>query len=262
MYVELAKKELYEGMDIILDCDSWPQPSSEAKLTALRIVNSTLHKALMENNYSKAKAMLARKIENAPDLTTLHAVVATAAQEREWQTVDGLLANMYDESRPVTQTLTDDLFLCAVADQNDKYFKLLTGEEWAYDRPSAAAFERGLLETVRFRHQGMFDSLLGSYSEKLSDAGMKAALEQAGKPKVNGSLYEIIAASRFFDNHSQKCLKKKLGIPTIADLMLPIANLTFEPIKLNTTDVSSFFVPVTDAADNSVDDGTTAATEV
>ena len=44
--------------------------------------------------------------------------------------------------------------------------------------------------------------------------------------------------------------------------MLPIANLTFEPIKLNTTDVSSFFVPVTDAADNSVDDGTTAATEV
>jgi hypothetical protein len=108
----------------------------------------------------------------------------------------------------------------------------------------------------------MFDSLLGSYSEKLSDAGMKAALEQAGKPKVNGSLYEIIAASRFFDNHSQKCLKKKLGIPTIADLMLPIANLTFEPIKLNTTDVSSFFVPVTDAADNSVDDGTTAATEV
>jgi hypothetical protein len=265
LYVELAKKELYEGMDIILDCDSWPQPSSEAKLTALRIVNSTLHKALMENNYSKAKAMLARKIENAPDLTTLHAAVATAAQEREWQTVDGLLANMYDESRPVTQTLTDDLFLCAVAYQNDKYFKLLTGEEWAYVPPSPAAFDRGLLETVRFRYQDTFNRFLGRYSEKLSEAGMKAALEQAGKPGVNASLYDCLDTLVYpgsVDNHYQECLKRKLGIPTKRESMFQIVKFHLEPlelIKLNTTDVSSFLVPITGEANSSSAEADTGA---
>lgn len=265
LYVELAKKELYEGMDIVLDCDSWPQPSSEAKLTALRIVNSTFHEVLMHKNYSKAKAMLARKTENKPVLTVLHAAAAKAAEERSWQTVDDLLANMYDESRPVPQALTDDLFVCAVAYQNHEYFSLLTGEnpfavltgeEWAYTPPSPAAFDRGLLETVRFRHQDMFDNFLASYSEKLSEAGMKAALEQAGEPKVDGSLYEISASSRFFDNHYEERLKKKLGIPTKCELMYP-SNMQYLEMYFAAitptieADASSFFVPVTEAANSS-----------
>ncbi|MEI7493168.1 MAG: hypothetical protein WCJ92_01045 [Alphaproteobacteria bacterium] len=266
LYVELAKQARFDLMDFVLTHNSWPQPSSEAKLTALQIVNSTFHEVLMQKNYSKAKAMLARKTENKPVLTVLHAAAAKAAQERSWQTVDDLLANMYDESRPVPQALTDDLFVCAVAYQNHEYFSLLTGEnpfavltgeEWAYAPPSPPAFDRGLLETVKFRHQDMFDSFLDSYSEKLSETGMKAALEQAGKPKVNGSLYEINASSGFFDNHYQKCLKKKLGIPTIADLMLSSTNLDFELIAHNTIDLSSLVIPVIDAA-NSVTAGTEA----
>ncbi|MCX7351711.1 MAG: hypothetical protein NTW22_00270 [Proteobacteria bacterium] len=98
---------------------------------------------------------------------------------------------------------------------------------------------------------------MDSYSEKLSEAGMKTALEQAGKAKVNGSLYEISASSGFFDNHYQKRLKKTLGIPTIADLMLSSTNLDFELIAHNTIDLSSLVIPVIDAA-NSVTAGTEA----
>ena len=101
----------------------------------------------------------------------------------------------------------------------------------------------------------MFDKFLGSYSEKLSEAGMKAALEQAGEPKVGGSLYEISASSRFFDNHYEERLKKKLGIPTKCELMYPsnmqYPGMYFAAITPTIVDASSFFGPVTDAANSS-----------
>ena len=254
LYVELAKQARFDLMDYVLTHHSWPKPSVAAE-------NFALKTALNARNYKRAKWLLSvEKLGHKPEILVLHAAAAKAAEERSWQTVDDLLANMYDESRPVPQALTDDLFVCAVAYQNHEYFSLLTGEnpfavltgeEWAYTPPSPAAFDRGLLETVRFRHQDMFDNFLASYSEKLSEAGMKAALEQAGEPKVDGSLYEISASSRFFDNHYEERLKKKLGIPTKRELMFLGADLNFEPIKPNTIDVSSFFVPVTDAANSS-----------
>ncbi len=238
LYVELAKQARFDLMDFVLTHHSWPKPSIEAENFALETV-------LNARNYKRAKWLLSvEKLGHKPEIIVLHTAAAKAAQERSWQTVDDLLANMYDESRPVTQALTDDLFVCAVAYQNHEYFSLLTGEnpfavltgeEWAYAPPSPPAFDRGLLETVRFRYQDTFNRFLGRYSEKLSEAGMKAALEQAGKPGVNASLYDCLDTLVYpgsADNHYQECLKRKLGIPTKRESMFQIVNFHLEPLEL------------------------------
>ncbi|MCX7352049.1 MAG: hypothetical protein NTW22_02035 [Proteobacteria bacterium] len=122
LYVELAKQARFDLMDFVLTHHSWPKPSIAAENFALETV-------LNARNYKRAKWLLSvEKLGHKPEIIVLHAAAAKAAQDRSWQTVDDLLANMYDESRPVTQALTDDLFVCAVAYQNHEYFSLLTGE--------------------------------------------------------------------------------------------------------------------------------------
>jgi hypothetical protein len=256
LYVALAKNQSYKAMDLIVDCDSWPQPSIDAKNSAQQAINANFQELLVCGQYSAAKDALSRET-NRPDQGVLHTFLAKAAQNKEWYAVDSVLTNMYDESLPVPQALTDDLFVCATAYDNDQYFGLLTGENtfavltgenWAYEPPTSAAFDRGLLETVKFRNQARFDHLLDAYAEKLSEEGLREALKQAGNPAANStSIFDM-----HYSYHYQERLKRKLGIPTymkhvftsnsvISSLVIP--DLDVPAFSFPTVDLSSLLVP-------------------
>ncbi len=253
LYKALAQQQEYTIMDEILS-----NPSKHCSKPSVAAENFALQTTLHNKNYPRAKEMLARKTGNRPEQNILDTFTTDAANKRKWSDVDEVLANMYDESTRVPQTLTDDLFVCAVAHQNHEYFGLLTeensfvvltGENWAYDHPSPTAFDRGLLETVRLRNQTMFDHLLEKYEEKLSETGLRSALEQAGKPseKTTDSLFNFDITLTAYDNHYQERLKKKLGIPTsleahFASLLTP---LKYTPI---TFDPSQFFIKIDEAS--------------
>ncbi len=260
LYVALAKNQSYKAMDLIVDCDSWPQPSIDAKNSAQQAINANFQELLVCGQYSAAKDALSRET-NRPDKGILHIFLAKSAQNGEWYAVDSVLTNMYDESLPVPQALTDDLFVCATAYDNDQYFGLLTGENtfavltgenWAYEPPTSAAFDRGLLETIKFRSQARFDHLLDTYAEKLSEEGLREALEQAGKPAKNSTPLFYIDYYFLKENHYQERLKRKLGIPTymehvftsnsvISSLVIP--DLDVPAFSFPTVDLSSLLVP-------------------
>jgi hypothetical protein len=121
------------------------------------------------------------------------------------------------------------------------------------------------VETVKYRKQSQFDTLLDTHRTQLSEYGMRSALEQAGKRSEKRqplSIFSTLDLDYLLkeDNHYQKRLKELLGIKpksfldsfTPKDLCLITAtdfkidsSTLFNPRDLAPADAdySKFFVP-------------------
>ena len=260
LYVASAKLANYGLMDHMLAHSSWPKPRVKSENFALQV-------ELNANDYGRVKWMLTAKPGKKPEQKILDGRVAKDASEGNWHYVDRILAEIYSAEPVIApQELTDTLYVYAAAYANEKYLALLTSKSWVH-RPtpkardsafvhtcmnnhmgvmesiaiestiSPAAFDQGLTETVKYRHQKTFDKLLDDYVDQLSEPGMRAALEQAGKPsqkKVAWNDFSI--ENSFLENHYQKRLKEKLGIEH-SDFFTSLIRKysTFEPIKFDLT---------------------------
>ncbi|MCE2716296.1 MAG: hypothetical protein LW696_03350 [Alphaproteobacteria bacterium] len=267
LYCKLAEQENYELMDEVLDGYSWPQPSTDAKEYAMHSLNQSLLKKIERKNYLQAREMFGNRNAYRPSENTLHAFVVGAAQHNKWDDVDDVLENMYSESIRVPQHVTDFVFIQSIISENPKHFQLitgtyhlgyLTGEQWIYGPPSPAAFDTGLLEAVKYRHQGTFDVLLDEHGEHLSESGSRAALEQAGRPTEvvrRADIFDLyspfdlyLAINRIFEfdeNHYQQRLKRKLGIPTNREELISITTSDSTAFQSALTqNLSSLYVPV------------------
>ncbi len=263
LYTQAAKLNNYTLMDRMLASASWPKPSVEAK-------NYALDLTLNRGNYVRAEEMLSANTGKKPSINVVEAFTAKKARENQWKIVKEAL-NLFSRLAALpSQNLIDALYVCAAAHGNQEYLTLLTvgssnpkpsqkakddGLVHAYmnqkeailDRLEAdatnAAFDRSLLECVKYRHQSLFDRILGTHLEKLSTPGMRAALEQAEKPLENKSLF-IAYESSIFDNHYAKHLKEKLGIPLkMYEFSVDSFKYTSH-IELYNLDLSNLYVPI------------------
>ncbi len=248
LYEESAKLTKYGLMDHLLRHSSWPKPGVEAE-------NFALDSVLNAYNYDRAKWMLTEKPGKKPGQKIVDSHVGKTASDGNWPHVELTLSEMYDTGLvPVSQELTDTLYVYAAAHANTKYLTLLTSEPWTHKPTQRAkdnafvhacmnnhtklmeifamenfsiepeflfgpfvspfsvpeAFDQGLIETVKYRHKEMFELLLNVYADQLSEAGMKVALEQAGKSSQRRGSLEI--EGKWHNNHYQELLKRKLGI--------------------------------------------------
>lgn len=232
LYVEFVAQE---HLELMQEYPNWPSPTKVIK-------NAMLESTLHGGNYPKAKALLGMESRNQPQQHVLDNFLLEMLG-RSWDAADEVLSEVYDEEIRVPQAVTDQLFIASIISENPKHFQLitgtyhlgcLTGEQWIYGLPSSSAFDTGLLEAVKYRHQSTFDLLLDGHDEHLSEGGLRAALEQAGKPKEvvqqvgRINFTELVLTDTFsaFDNHYQERLKRKLGIPTKKEEL--ISRITFD----------------------------------
>jgi hypothetical protein len=270
LYVESAKRFKYGLMDGILGHHAWPKPTVNAENVVLQTVLNSNHydrarwmltkkpgkkprqeildsfvaKAAENGGWFGVDRMLNEiysggSISVSQELTDVLYVYAAAHANEKYLR---LLTSEAWAHRP-TQKAKDNAFVHACMNNHTKLMEIFAMENLSIEpemlfNPFVSpfsvpeAFDQGLIETVRYRRQAMFDMLLNVYADQLSEAGMKAALEQAGKPSqgcTDPSKFDSMV-SQFSDNHYQKCLKRKLGI---LDRETELINLSLQQFTLN-----------------------------
>lgn len=269
-FAELGKHDL---MDKILGYTSWPKPSLESE-------NYALQQLLKPSYYDRAIWMFTKKPGNKPSQDILDNHTAKTAKNGNWWQVDQLLKSVYGNNNgrygtiiPVSKTLSDSLYVIAAARNKIEYLDLLVSESWGMQpsqeakngafshacmnnhqhiierlakNASSPGFDNGLIEVVKYRYQDLFDTLLDTYRDKLTESGFRQALEQAEKPSEAGNrnFSELVSLLLLAsgDNHYQKRLKKLLGIPSAEELLREALyrKLNFAPPKF---DLSEFLIP-------------------